>query len=185
MSPGNVVGSALAAAAIAAVAPASVFGVHAARAPCRPAIFTVADVAAATGYSRPNLRTVPHATGTITPAPGQAAPGGAAMVCDWELVHWNEAGFGEGRVSVFAFASPEDASAWFTAYTSAQTPACKTVAFTTSACIQVSPVPPSGAYPLFEAVQGQYVVSVHMKQRRFNLRPLKALAGRVLARAPY
>jgi hypothetical protein len=43
---------------------------------------------------------------------------------------------------------------------------------------------PNGVFPQLQAVQGQFVVWVHMAQRKFNLRPLEALATKVLARAP-
>lgn len=143
---------------------------------CRPAIVTVGDISAATGYARTNLLTVPHRAA--------AAATGTAYVCDWELVHWSEGGWGEGRVSVTAFATPEDASAWFTSVTAAEKPVCKPVPYTATACVQISPIPPSGSYPFFQTVSDRFVVSIHMKQRRLNLRTLESLATRVLARAP-
>ena len=160
------------------------FGPPVVHGPCKPAMVTIADIASATGFARTNLLTDPHPAGAIPPAAGMPTVAGKGYMCDWELVHWNEAGFGEGRVSLFVFASPDDASHWFSAYTAAERPSCKPVSVTTPACVQVSPISPTSAFPLFQSVQGQYVVWIHMKQRKLSLRTLEVLATKVLSRAP-
>ena len=153
---------------------------------CKPAIFTVADLASATGYARTNLLPTPHAVGAIPPAPGIAGVSGRAFVCDWQLVHWSEAGWGEGRVSVYEFPSSDDASSWFSAYIAAEKPSCRvtTVSFATAACVQVSPVPPVGAIPLFQAVHGQFVVWVSMKQQKLRVNAVQRLTAEVFAHTP-
>jgi hypothetical protein len=174
----------LIAAAVSTTVAGTALATHTTHAPCKPAIFTTADVSAATGYAVTNLVTVPHPPSGIPPVANAARIAGKTYECDWELVHWGEGGFGEGRVSVFVFASPDDANRWFTAYAAAETPPCKQISFaTTTACRQVSRLP-NGVFPQLQAVQGQFVVWVHMAQRKFNLRPLEALATKVLARAP-
>jgi hypothetical protein len=156
-------------------------GARAARA-CKPTILTTSDVAAALHVRSATVSTVGVAPSAIPVAPGQGPYTGKTYACDWNLSNVTQMGFGEGRASVLVFATADDASSWFTAYTAAEKPSCKQVSFVVPACRQVVPVP-SGVFPLFQAVQGDLVVWIHLRQRPFNLRTLEALATKVLARA--
>ena len=150
--------------------------------PCKPRIFTTANVGAALRIAAAKLLTVPLPSSPIPTVPGQAQVAGKMYECEWDLVHFNQAGIGEGRVSLLAFATPEDADAWFTAYTAQEKPACKTIGFTATACLAVAQATP-GVFPLFQALQGRFVVWIHMKQRKLDPRPLESLALAVLVRA--
>ena len=49
--------------------------------------------------------------------------------------------------------------------------------------MQLLPLP-SGVAPVYQALEDHFVVWVHLPQRKLDLRPLAALASKVLAHAP-
>ena len=153
------------------------------RAACKPLILTPADVAGALGVPPAQVSMAPVASSGIPPVRGKPPFKGKTFECDWSLSAVSQLGFGEGRVSLFVFATAAEASRWFTAYTAGEAPPCKKVSFATTACLEVSPVP-SGVFPLFQALQDRIVVWVHMRQRPLDRRVLEALATKVLVRAP-
>jgi hypothetical protein len=151
--------------------------------PCKPPIFTTGDVAKAIGKPVSEIIPRPVQSISIPPLHGQPAPEGKIYECDWELVHWSERGIDEGRVSLYVFPTPEAAGAWFDAYTRAESPPCRKVVFSHTACIEKPPVV-GGAFALFQTIKDQYVVWVHLRQEKYKLAPLERLATSVLARAP-
>ena len=135
------------------------------------------------GTPAAKLVLVPLAPTGIPAVSGEPPFKGKTFECDWELASGSQTGIGEGRVSLYAFATPEEANSWFTAYVGGEAPPCKKVTFTTAACVEVVRVP-GGVFPLFQATQDRFAVWIHAKQRKLNTGPLKTLAARVLARAP-
>ncbi len=180
MTPARLVTLAVAMTAAAIVAGS--VGAAATRA-CTPAVVTAPGIAVALHVRRATVSTVGVTASSIPPVQGQGPFAGKVYACDWNLSNVSQMGFGEGRASVLVFTTADDAKSWFTAYTGAESPACKSVSFTVPACRQVVTVP-SGVYPLLQAIQGQYVVWIHMRQRPFDLRTLELLATTALARAP-
>ena len=146
----------IAAGAVVSFWPGTSFAKHAAGATCKPPIVTRTEVAKA--IDRPTVQV------ELSPLPSIG-------------------GYGDGRASLFVFASAPDAKRWFTAYTARETTPCKKKTFAAAACAEVLPYP-AGAFPLFQAVQGRYAVWIHVVQKRVDLGALEALAGKVLAHAP-
>ena len=174
----------MAAAGMAVFLPGTVVAQNAVRASCKPPIFTSADVAAALGVPTADVSLVPLAASGIPPVRGKPQFRGKTFECDWNLSSAGQSGFGEGRVSIFALTTPAEAKRWFTAYTAEEAPPCKKVSFKTPACVEILPLP-YGVFPLFQAIQGRFVVWIHMKQLKLDLRPLEALVRKVFARAPH
>ncbi len=150
---------------------------------CKPAILTQADVAKAYGLPSKAIEMTPAAPIGVPTVAGVASKP-RERECDFDLRTAGHVGPGSGRASLFVFASADDASAWFAAYTAHEKPACKVVAFTgaDAACYEPGRAP-DGPYPLFQAVQGPYVVWIHLIQRKFDLEQIEALADGVLAHA--
>ena len=168
---------------MAAILPGTVIAWSSKGASCKPPMFTKADVTATMGIPAAQLVLVPLAPSGIPPVNGEPPFKGKTFECDWELASGSQTGIGEGRVSLYAFLTAAEANRWFTAYVGSETPPCKKVTSATPACVEVVRVP-GGVYPLFQAIQDRFVVWIHAKQRKLNTRSLKALATKVLVRAP-
>lgn len=151
---------------------------------CKPAILTQAEVAKAYGLPTKALEMSSAARSGVPQVPGGAVYTARERECDFDLHTAGHVGIGSGRASLFVFGSADDASAWFAAYTAHEKPACKTVEFAgaDAACYEPGRAP-SGAYPLFQAVQGQYVVWIHVIQKKLDLAQVEALATDVFAHA--
>lgn len=147
--------------------------------PCKPLIISRAEIGHALGLAGAKIETQPASPEGV---PTLAGVSGHDYECDWGLVTSGHIGRGDGRASLFVFGSADDAGAWFNARITGERPACRTVAFGDAACYQPGAFP-GGTYPLLQVLQGQYVVWVHLIQRRLDLRVLRALAAAVLARA--
>lgn len=151
---------------------------------CKPAILTQAEVAKTYGLPTKALEMTPAAPSGVPSVAGVTSKP-RERECDFDLHTAGHFGVGSGRASLFIFGSPDDASAWFAGYTAHEKPACKTVPFTgaDAACYEPGRAP-GGTYPLFQAVQGPYIVWIHAIQKKLDLAQLEALATDVLARAP-
>jgi hypothetical protein len=150
---------------------------------CRPAIVTAAEVAKALGRPVAQIELSPLPTPTLPPVAGQPRFRAHGYECDWGLTTNGHIGLGDGRATLFVFASNTDALKWFRAYTARETPPCRKKAFPTAACSE--PIAfPGGTFPLFQVVRGPYVAWIHLIQKRFDIGPLKALANDVFAHAP-
>lgn len=168
-------GAVVVAATAAVVAAASSAAVK----PCKPVILSRAEIAQALGLAAKKIETQPAAPEGV---PTVAGVSGTDYECDWGLVTSGHIGRGDGRASLFVFASAADAAAWFDARVAGEKPLCRTVAFADAACYQPGKFP-AATYPLFQALQGRYVVWIHLIQPRLDLSVLQSLAGAVLARA--
>jgi len=176
----------VAAAAVASFGAAQVVAHGNTRTACKPGILTQAEVAKALRLPVAEVEMSPASSEGVPQVGGQPVYAGKDRQCDWGLTVNGHIGLGDGRASLYVFGSADDASAWFAAYTAAETrPACKAVSFplATAACNQVGPFP-GGVYPLFQAVQGRYVVWIHLIQKKLNLSTLQALAASVFRHAP-
>ena len=147
--------------------------------PCKPMIVSRAEIGHALGLAAAKIETEPASPEGV---PTLAGISGRDLECDWGLVTSGHIGRGDGRASLFVFASEEDASTWFTARIASEKPACRPVTFAETACYQPGAFP-GATYPLLQALQGRYVVRIHLIQPKLNLHVLQALATAVLTRA--